>query len=255
MRLWIVASEFFRSSHWLMNWKPIIKLKNIKKRERQKLLVNIRTHCMPNRESLFPPWILSWRDKTQDWTNRISKFDLWHWQWTTRIGLDWDSHKLNPNRSDRHQTKIGDSLRVVSHFKLARRNKTVYSHLSSLPRLSSRITSEGACVLLHLVESWRNELRSATLWRLIQFNSHQGYCSQPSWFAWHSNMSNTSTGQIDPAQQETILSAIVVSSSTHWAGQPISSEERRRAFTALQDFSTQFDGRVPVALEWLQQSQ
>ena len=68
-------------------------------------------------------------------------------------------------------------------------------------------------------------------------------------------MSNTSTGQIDPAQQETILSAIVVSSSTHWAGQPISSEERRRAFTALQDFSTQFDGRVPVALEWLQQSQ
>eukprot|EP00533_Pseudo-nitzschia_delicatissima_P009220 CAMPEP_0116104504 /NCGR_PEP_ID=MMETSP0327-20121206/14491_1 /TAXON_ID=44447 /ORGANISM="Pseudo-nitzschia delicatissima, Strain B596" /LENGTH=1505 /DNA_ID=CAMNT_0003596761 /DNA_START=256 /DNA_END=4773 /DNA_ORIENTATION=- len=68
-------------------------------------------------------------------------------------------------------------------------------------------------------------------------------------------MSNTSTGQIDPAQQETILSAIVVSSSTQWAGQPISSEERRRAFTALQDFSTQFDGRVPVALEWLQQSQ
>lgn len=56
---------------------------------------------------------------------------------------------------------------------------------------------------------------------------------------------------MDAAQQETILSAIVVSSSTHWAGQPISPQERRRAFGALQDFSTNFEGRVPVALSWL----
>ena len=73
-------------------------------------------------------------------------------------------------------------------------------------------------------------------------------------------MNSAATGQagqtsINDAQQETILSAIVVSSSTHWAGQPISSEERRGAFRALQDFSTQFEGRVPVALQWLQQPQ
>ena len=69
------------------------------------------------------------------------------------------------------------------------------------------------------------------------------------------NMSSTGQTPINDAQQETILSAIVVSSSTHWAGQPISSEERRGAFQALQDFSTQFEGRVPVALQWLQQPQ
>ena len=68
-------------------------------------------------------------------------------------------------------------------------------------------------------------------------------------------MSQAGQTVIDSAQQETILSAIVVSSSTHWAGQPISGEERRRAFTALQDFSTQFVGRVPLSLQWLQQPQ
>eukprot|EP00536_Pseudo-nitzschia_multiseries_P001400 jgi/Psemu1/250511/estExt_Genewise1Plus.C_180109 len=58
---------------------------------------------------------------------------------------------------------------------------------------------------------------------------------------------------MNSAQQETILSAVVVSSSTHWAGQPISSEERKRAFSALQEFSTQFEGRIPLCLQWLQQ--
>ena len=60
---------------------------------------------------------------------------------------------------------------------------------------------------------------------------------------------------MNSTQQETILSAVVVSSSTHWAGQPISQEERRRAFSALQDFSTQFEGRIPLCLQWLQQPQ
>lgn len=60
---------------------------------------------------------------------------------------------------------------------------------------------------------------------------------------------------MNSTQQETILSAVVVSSSTHWAGQPISQDERRRAFSALQDFSTQFEGRIPLCLQWLQQPQ
>mmetsp|Transcript_1135 Transcript_1135/g.2559 ORF Transcript_1135/g.2559 Transcript_1135/m.2559 type:complete len:254 (-) Transcript_1135:2634-3395(-) len=73
-------------------------------------------------------------------------------------------------------------------------------------------------------------------------------------------MSSIATGQanqtgINSAQQETVLSAIVVSSSSHWAGQLISREERQRAFCALQDFSTQFAGRVSLCLQWLQQSQ
>ena len=73
-------------------------------------------------------------------------------------------------------------------------------------------------------------------------------------------MNSAATGQAshvasNSTQQETIFSAIVVSSSTHWAGQPITAEERRRAFTALQDFSIQFDGRVPLCLQWLQQPQ
>ena len=70
-------------------------------------------------------------------------------------------------------------------------------------------------------------------------------------------MASIATGQAGPAitsaQQETILSAIVVSSSTDWSGQPISQEERRRAFGALQNFSTQFAGRIPLCLQWLQQ--
>ena len=72
-------------------------------------------------------------------------------------------------------------------------------------------------------------------------------------------MASIATGQdgyaINSTQQETILSAIVVSSSTYWNGQPISQEERRRAFGALQDFSTQFAGRIPLCLQWLQQPQ
>jgi len=64
---------------------------------------------------------------------------------------------------------------------------------------------------------------------------------------------NTATmGQTE--QQETILSAVVVSSSTHWAGQPISSEERKRAFGALQSFSAQSTSSLPICLQWLQES-
>jgi hypothetical protein len=55
-----------------------------------------------------------------------------------------------------------------------------------------------------------------------------------------------------PQQQEaTILRAIVVSSSTHWLGQAITSCDRQQAFQVLQEFTT-FVGRVPLVLDWLQ---
>ncbi|KAG7369890.1 Exportin 1-like protein [Nitzschia inconspicua] len=56
------------------------------------------------------------------------------------------------------------------------------------------------------------------------------------------------------SQQEAILRAIYISSSGQWGttGQPITSPERQQAFQVLQDFSTNFDGRVPLSLDWLQ---
>jgi len=65
----------------------------------------------------------------------------------------------------------------------------------------------------------------------------------------------TQSALINSTQQETILSAITVSSSTHWCGQIISQDERRRAFGTLQEFSSQFVGRIPLCLQWLQQPQ
>ena len=58
---------------------------------------------------------------------------------------------------------------------------------------------------------------------------------------------------ITSTQQDAILGAIVVSSSTHFSGRPISQEDRRRAFSVLQDFSSQFAGRIPLCLQWLEQ--
>lgn len=51
-----------------------------------------------------------------------------------------------------------------------------------------------------------------------------------------------------------LLRAIYASSSGQWGttGQLISHQERQQAFSVLQDFSQRFDGRVPLALEWLQ---
>lgn len=64
-------------------------------------------------------------------------------------------------------------------------------------------------------------------------------------------MSSTATA----SQQEAILRAIFVSSSGQWSpGQIITGAERQQAFQVLQDFSHNFDGRVPLCLEWLQQS-
>ena len=55
-------------------------------------------------------------------------------------------------------------------------------------------------------------------------------------------------------QEEAILRAIVVSSSTHWLGQSITSSDRQQAFQVLQEFTT-FAGRVPLVLDWLQRPQ
>lgn len=53
-------------------------------------------------------------------------------------------------------------------------------------------------------------------------------------------------------QEDMILRAIVVSSSTSWSGQPITGSDRQTAFSVLADFS-KFPGRVPLCLKWLQQ--
>jgi hypothetical protein len=67
---------------------------------------------------------------------------------------------------------------------------------------------------------------------------------------------------MDASQQETILRAIVISSSATYSSggggqqqqqqQPISQQDRLRAFQVLTDFK-RYDGRIPVALTWLQQ--
>jgi hypothetical protein len=94
--------------------------------------------------------------------------------------------------------------------------------------------------------------KAATLRLLEQFRSRQETSITDSGdSALHEIMNIAAMGQagqaaINSTQQETVLSAVVVSSSTHWDGQPISAEERRRSFSALQDFSTHFEGRVPL---------
>lgn len=52
-------------------------------------------------------------------------------------------------------------------------------------------------------------------------------------------------------EEETVLRAIVVSSSTSWSGQPISGNDRQTAFTVLADFA-KYPGRIPLCLKWLQ---
>jgi hypothetical protein len=56
------------------------------------------------------------------------------------------------------------------------------------------------------------------------------------------------------SQEETILRAIVISSSTTWSGQPIASSDRQAAFGVLADFG-KYQGRIPICLQWLQQPQ
>ena len=55
-------------------------------------------------------------------------------------------------------------------------------------------------------------------------------------------------------QEETVLRAIVISSSNTWSGQPIATSDRQTAFSVLSEFSN-FQGRVPMILNWLQQQQ
>jgi Exportin 1-like protein len=56
------------------------------------------------------------------------------------------------------------------------------------------------------------------------------------------------------SQQEAILRAIYISSSGQWGttGLLITTTERQQAFQVLQDFSHNFDGRIPLCLDWLQ---
>lgn len=56
------------------------------------------------------------------------------------------------------------------------------------------------------------------------------------------------------SQEETVLRAIVISSSSTWSGQPIVASDRQTAFAVLTEFSN-FPGRIPVILNWLQQPQ
>jgi hypothetical protein len=56
------------------------------------------------------------------------------------------------------------------------------------------------------------------------------------------------------SQEETVLRAIVISSSSSWSGQAIVPSDRQTAFTVLDEFS-KFQGRVPLCLRWLQTSQ
>jgi hypothetical protein len=55
-------------------------------------------------------------------------------------------------------------------------------------------------------------------------------------------------------EEETILRAITISSSTTWSGQPIAATDRHTAFGVLNDFSN-FSGRIPMCLQWLPQPQ
>jgi hypothetical protein len=56
------------------------------------------------------------------------------------------------------------------------------------------------------------------------------------------------------SQEETILRAIVISSSSTWSGQPIAPSDRQTAFSVLADFS-KYQGRIPICLGWLPQPQ
>ena len=59
---------------------------------------------------------------------------------------------------------------------------------------------------------------------------------------------------MDTAQQETILRAVVISSSNTLGSQPISPSDRQTAFQVLTDFKT-YENRIPVCLRWIQQPQ
>eukprot|EP00980_Cylindrotheca_fusiformis_P027875 scaffold22560_cov135-Cylindrotheca_fusiformis.AAC.86 len=53
------------------------------------------------------------------------------------------------------------------------------------------------------------------------------------------------------SQEETLLRAIVISSSNAWSGQTVSPSDRQTAFSVLSEFST-FQGRVPLCLGWIE---
>ena len=59
---------------------------------------------------------------------------------------------------------------------------------------------------------------------------------------------------MDSSQQETILRAIVISSSSTWSGQPIVTNDRNQAFSVLAEFRN-YPNRIPVCLNWLPQPQ
>jgi len=61
-------------------------------------------------------------------------------------------------------------------------------------------------------------------------------------------MASSSTAE----QEEIILRAIFVSSSTTWSGRPITGDERQAAFSVLADFA-KYSSRVPLCLKWLQE--
>jgi hypothetical protein len=56
------------------------------------------------------------------------------------------------------------------------------------------------------------------------------------------------------SQEETVLRAVVISSSNAWSGQPVSASDRQTAFSVLAEFAT-FQGRVPLCLNWVQKPQ
>lgn len=57
---------------------------------------------------------------------------------------------------------------------------------------------------------------------------------------------------MDISHQETILRAIAISSSNTLGSLPISQNDRQTAFQVLTDFKN-YDGCIPVCLQWLQQ--
>jgi hypothetical protein len=59
---------------------------------------------------------------------------------------------------------------------------------------------------------------------------------------------------MDVSQQETILRAVVISSSNSLGSQPISPSDRQHAFQVLTDFKT-YENRILVCLQWIQQPQ
>lgn len=53
------------------------------------------------------------------------------------------------------------------------------------------------------------------------------------------------------SEEETVLRAIVISSSDKWSGQPITLADRQQANGILANFAS-FDGRIQLSLKWLQ---